>query len=376
MKKEFSMSDAKFVYSKNELGYTEVLDDFTAAEEIIIFTYNISERQTQLINAIKSAAENTEISIFTNIPSRWDKYFGGFESQYRLNARKKINVYLAKLNPDGIGEKVNVFFNFENHGKIVMTNNIVYIGSSNYSEESSNNIEFGVISRDSELIKYLKDEIVNDLKAKSVDYYEYDYLPLMLETEMTLSNLYRLREELFSQIYIVSGYIESKYHFNDMNEMLNQDTIDSIRGILKLLIGNLSEIYDAVDLIIDDDDFLDMINEKYEVCIDLSNEFEEVAYDELITELACFDSSDRANDILSEEYSAEAYDEYLEGYVQKSMDFVNEQFRDLCWDCKDNLDTLIKVIDDQLANARDTIEEFNSLEYRKINEEIDNTSQY
>lgn len=221
----------------------------------------------------------------------------------------------------------------------------------------------------------MKNEIVNDLKEKSVDYYEYDYLPLMLETEMTLSNLYRLREELFSQIYVASGHIESKYHFNDMNEMLNQDTIDSISGILKLLIGNLSEIYDAVDFIIDVD-FLDMINEKYEVCIDLSNEFEEVAYDELITELACFDSSDRANDILSEEYSAEAYDEYLEGYVQKSMDVVNEQFRDLCWDCKDNLDTLIKVIDDQLANARDTIEEFNSLEYRKINEEIDNTSQF
>lgn len=194
---------------------------------------------------------------------------------------------------------------------------------------------------------------------------------------MTLSNLYRLREELFSQIYVAGGHVELNYHFNDTNEMLNQDTIDSIRSILKLLIENLSEIYDAVDLIIDeDDDFLDMINEKYEVCIDLSSEFEEIAYDELITELACFDSSDRANDILSEEYSAEAYNEYLEEYVQKSMDAVNEQFRDLCWDCKENLDALIKVIDDQLANARDTIEEFNSLEYRKINEEIDNTSQY
>lgn len=183
MKKEFSMSDAKFVYSKNELGYAEVLDDFITAEEIIIVTYNISEKQTQLINALKSAAENTEISIFTNIPSRWDKYFGGFESQYRLNARKKINVYLAKLNPEGIGEKVNVFFNFENHGKIVMTNNLVYIGSSNYSEESGNNIEFGVISRDTGLIKHLKDEIVNELKETSVDYYEYDYLPLILETK-------------------------------------------------------------------------------------------------------------------------------------------------------------------------------------------------
>lgn len=39
MKKEFLMSDAKFIYSKNELGYKEVLEDFNTAEEIIIVTY-------------------------------------------------------------------------------------------------------------------------------------------------------------------------------------------------------------------------------------------------------------------------------------------------------------------------------------------------
>ncbi|MBU3196518.1 6-phosphogluconolactonase [Clostridium algidicarnis] len=376
MKKEFLMSDAKFIYSKNELGYKEVLEDFKTAEEIIIVTYNISEKQTQLIDALRGAAEETEISIFTNIPSRWDTYYGGFESQYRLNARKKINVYLAKLKPDGIGERVNVFFNFDNHGKIVMTNNVVYVGSSNYSEESGKNIEFGIISTDKDFITYLKDDIVNELKETAVKYYDYDYLPLILEVELNLSNLYRLREELFGQVYVSHERIESKYYFNDTNEMLSQVTIDSIRELLKILKDNLSAIYDAADSIVDDEYILDIMNEKYEVSIDLYTEFEEIAYDEFITELANFDSGTRANDILSEEYSAQAYDEYLEGYIQKSMDTVNEEFKELCWECKDSLDILIRVIDDQLANVRDAIEEFKSLEYRKICGEIDNTKQY
>lgn len=44
MKKEYITSNAKFVYSKNELGYQEVLDEFKAASEITIITYNISEK--------------------------------------------------------------------------------------------------------------------------------------------------------------------------------------------------------------------------------------------------------------------------------------------------------------------------------------------
>lgn len=42
LKKEYMLSEAKFIYSKNELGYQEVLDDFNNADEIIIVTYNIS----------------------------------------------------------------------------------------------------------------------------------------------------------------------------------------------------------------------------------------------------------------------------------------------------------------------------------------------
>lgn len=54
MKKEYMLSDAKFIYSKNELGYQEVLDDFKNAEEILIVTYNISEKQSFLIQKLNN----------------------------------------------------------------------------------------------------------------------------------------------------------------------------------------------------------------------------------------------------------------------------------------------------------------------------------
>lgn len=75
MKKEYYLSDAKFIYSKDELGYQEVLDDFKNAEEIIIVTFNISEKQSLLIQKLAETSSDTEISIFTNIPSRWDTYY-------------------------------------------------------------------------------------------------------------------------------------------------------------------------------------------------------------------------------------------------------------------------------------------------------------
>ena len=65
MKKEYILSDSKFVYSKNELGYQEVLDDFKNAEKITVVTYNISEKQSLLIQKLSETSSDTEISIFT-----------------------------------------------------------------------------------------------------------------------------------------------------------------------------------------------------------------------------------------------------------------------------------------------------------------------
>ncbi|GEM_PF-285439 len=371
LKKEYMLSEAKFIYSKNELGYQEVLDDFNNAEEIIIVTYNISEKQSLLIQKLTDAPSETKISIFTNIPSRWDTYYG---DAYKNAARKKINVYLTKLKPDSIGEKVSVFFNFENHGKIIMTNNVVYVGSSNYSEESKNNIEFGIISRDQEYVRFLKEEITKELEELSTPYYEYDYLPLLLEVKMHLSNLFALKGELFDQAYSYYDHLDGKgYFYNDTEERLSQITINNIIAELGTCSGLFSTIYDVADQLTDEEDTLDEINECYENMMSLERKFEYMSCNEEVHELAHFDSSERANQIIQEEYSAEAYDEYLEGYIQKAMDTVFEEFQDLCQESKDSLDAMINIIDLFLSSSKKALDVFEGLEFRKINEDIDNT---
>jgi hypothetical protein len=65
LKKEFPTSNARFVYSKNELGYQEVLDRFESANEITIITFNISEKKKSLISALKKVGENCIINVIT-----------------------------------------------------------------------------------------------------------------------------------------------------------------------------------------------------------------------------------------------------------------------------------------------------------------------
>jgi hypothetical protein len=371
MKKEFVLTDAKFIYSKNELGYQEVIDDFGNAEEIIIITYNISEKHSQLIQKLADTPSETKVSIFTNIPSRWDTYYG---EKFRNVAKKKIGVYLSKLRPDSIAEKAKVFFNFDNHGKIIMTNNIVYVGSANYSEESKNNIEFGIISRDKDYITFLREEITSDLEKLSTPYFEYDYLSLILEVKMHLSNLFALKEELFDQVYSYHDDLDGQgYYYNDTEERLNRVTIENIIAELDLCAGLVGTIYDITRELSEDIIVLDELNEYYENLRNLENKFEDATCNEEIYELASFDSSERANQIIQEEYGLVAYDEYLEDYIQKSMDIAHAEFQELCGDAKDSLEDMLRIVDEFLESSKSALEVFEGLEYRKINENIDNT---
>lgn len=198
MKKEFALQQAKFIYSNKELGYQEVLDEFPNAKHIAIITYNISEKQHRLLDQLKAVPEDATITIITNIPNRWDVYYG---EHYRSLAKKKIQVYMSKLNPNLFGENASVFFDFDNHGKIVMTDTVVYVGSSNYSEESANNSEFGFISRDKGFIEFLENEILPTIKSDAVPYYEYDYTSLALEANMVLAAIFNLLNQLHEETY-------------------------------------------------------------------------------------------------------------------------------------------------------------------------------
>ena len=102
MIKSTRIENAKFVMSKDELTYAEVIEDFKNASEIHILTYNISRDKSNLLEELKKCDEDTEICIVSNIPGRWEKYFGEW---YKSKARKNISLYKSRLSPEKIAEK-------------------------------------------------------------------------------------------------------------------------------------------------------------------------------------------------------------------------------------------------------------------------------
>lgn len=55
------------------------------------------------------------------------------------------------------------------------------------------------------------------------------------------------------------------------------------------------------------------------------------------------------------------------------MDSAHEEFQDLCQEAKGSLDDILKIIDDYLDLSKKSLDEFEELDFRKVNDDIDNT---
>ncbi len=372
MKKEFKTKDAKFVYSKKELGYQEVLDRFEEAYEITIVTYNISERQIDLINALKRVGDYCLINVITNIPSRWENYYGDTFSE---KAKQKINLYMTKLNPEKLGLNSVVFFDFSNHGKIIMTDSIAYVGSANYSEESSNNTEFGFIIEDKEFLEFIRKELLPDLKSTAIPYYEYDYTSLLLEANVALSAVFNIKNELYETFYRLHDGMGEKWYYDvEYASTLTEFTLNKIMDITREACKVANDIYDAIDVISkSDDDEMIAINDLYEDLLDLSSRIEEIRGFDSLIELSEFDSNEYINKALEQDHSLEAYEENL----QKCIDSALEEAQGIVWElthkAKDDADELIKELQKYCDKYAVYIENLRKRKIKRVNTSIDNT---
>ncbi len=190
------------VLTEGEYGFNEVLEDYKNATFINIVTYNIrSFDDSVLIRALREVESTVPINIVLNIPARQDQYvdrYGKFSESLARKAAMQIRYYLRTLEREKFGD-LNVFFNFSNHAKLVMTNNIAYIGSQNYSDASSENFELGVIIRDFNAIRQIDSVIFNLIKERSIRYQTSKYIVLSETTaEVMYDVLGKLRESIFS----------------------------------------------------------------------------------------------------------------------------------------------------------------------------------
>lgn len=306
--------DYELVQSKDECCYQDVLDDFYNANEIYIMTFNISTRDDQLIRLLDDVDKETEIYLITNIPNRFDKYLGRNNGEYtKSRARKNISYYLTELDPGSRENNFNVFFNFDNHSKIIMTENIAFVGSANYSSESSNNYEIGFITRDANVISEIKAVFVQTVEDDSIRYYG---------TELT--KLEVIFMSFYMQISEKAKLIENSLfwedergnsHYNSTSAYIDWDDIEDINGIVY-------EYKDKISDLEDDELFMSLSQKINERNLDNINNLSEESGS--LYNLAMFNEQDFMDDYL-EKHLMEAYDECLDEYAQNASDFAQDE---------------------------------------------------
>lgn len=116
---------------------------------------------------------------------------------------------------------LNVYFNFDNHAKLIMTDKIAYIGSQNFSDASQKNFELGFLVNDSLSIHHINNHIFEEIKSKSILYATSEYAEIMKYiADIMRDTLQSIRQDIFSLVgdepYIpeIEVFDVQKAHFN------------------------------------------------------------------------------------------------------------------------------------------------------------------
>lgn len=377
--KSILINDSRAVFGKKEYTYQCVLDDFKNAKFIGIMTFNISPKEdSHLLKSLRDACKNgTNAVIITNIPKRFPSYFS---PKYAIAAKDMIDLYKRQLNPQNYGMRLSPYFTFHNHAKVIMTDNIVYLGSSNFSDESCGNIECGTISTDKELIKYLKDSLFPDVRNKSVPYYKYNFAVAIANLESLIPACKTAKQNLFDAAF--EPWADYDTNFEEIWIYRTNDsgvTVKFLREFIEFF-SQFDDALNVIDDIIDEywefDELPDQVEvlkglfEGYKSTFDSFNDTISSLFEDL-EEMAQYDVSDEACRKITSDYGMEAYDEKLEYYAEKAMSEAAEEYEELIKeseqtvrDALDNLDSMIRYFEQLNTSLHELLE---------VNSKIDNT---
>ncbi|MEQ7049904.1 phospholipase D-like domain-containing protein [Paenibacillaceae sp. P-4] len=363
----------KFVSSKDEYGFKSVVEDFKNAKKIRIVTFNISsKKEDPLLQAIKSLNIDTNIEIITNIPSRAESYYNGEKGRkWRSTASTNINTYLAKLNPDTFNGPIVPFFNFNNHSKIIGTENIVYIGSANYSVESKNNYEAGILIEDKQFIKKLYEIFFEYLKENSVPYFNDNYNQLRLFIISILTRLVNHYENFMDSFFYIRKNEEAIF-INDETKFSQNDLFVMLHDLQELTdIQGLIENIDSVE-----DEVSSALEQMYDILdnMPINDTVDLLAIDGPIYDYITFDIQQKTNDIFESEYSAMADDgEKLEYYLDISSDNASDILSDICNDAEIDIYYVKRNLEDIIQSLKYVDIIIKEISKHTVNPIIDNT---
>ncbi|MDL0420940.1 hypothetical protein P5F75_15190 [Caldifermentibacillus hisashii] len=178
------------VLSQGGYGFQSVIDDFEKASYINIVTYSIRPfEDSELLSIIKKIPYSVPVNIVLNIPKK---------SYNSSDASKQVYWYLRTIERQKFND-LNVYFNFSNHAKLIMTNNKAYIGSQNFSDASSDKVELGIIVKGASDVERINKEIFETIRSNSIRYATSDYVIKMEEIQGIMDGvLENLRYDIFT----------------------------------------------------------------------------------------------------------------------------------------------------------------------------------
>jgi hypothetical protein len=330
------------VLTQGVCGYEDVLNDFENAKHIRIVTYNISKQLETRLNKLRQLNQNSDIKIITNIPGRFEQYYGAAKDR----ANKTIVDYMKKLSPSNFTTDSSSFFNFNNHSKIFATENIAYIGSANFSEESDNNFECGVLFTDKTIVSKLINELVSSIENDSILFLGKKHEELLI-----------LIQNVFSQLTIT---------YNTYKRLVSNEYLTAKNGEFyydpKIDKFNLSHIEDLLSAVFQLEDF--HFSEQFQQMIKTSEikyDFQRinriidiVSSESSIFDFASFDFSKTVDDYMSEN-SIEIVEDTLEGFSQNSIQNASDTKEDLIGLCETEFIDLFELVEEELESLKEII---------------------
>ncbi|MBW7571849.1 phospholipase D-like domain-containing protein [Caproiciproducens faecalis] len=368
---ELSFNGGRFVSLDGDLNYREVLKDFPTAKVIRIITYNISKNQRYdaLLDSLKNV--EADVQMITNVPSRMTEYYNTDAGRrMRSTARQNIQIYISKLNPDNFPGKFTPLFNVQNHAKLIGTENILYIGSANYSNESKDNIEAGVLIEDKDFIQELYTEFFDRVRKDSLSYFDENFSSFQLFILSLYAKFQHHHRKMLEDLY--TDYMRTKMVVADSVFMDVSDLEALYRDLDELdsVCGAADDTYDEEDEEYNDD--LEQLKERFDR-LDIEWLKETISEGGTLYRLVAFNTEDEANDIMEREYASEAYDEKLGTYVEKAMDNAAEIYSSLHDAFSEESEGFLSEIEKILSALEAAIRFTNRWKAAKVNPEIDNT---
>lgn len=361
MRREIRINDdVKLVMTKDEFGYSEVLETLDKAKFVRIVTYNISKESADLINKLEEFPENKDVIIVTNIPGRFKRYTSSYA---REKAKKTIDNYIERLNPDNYDANIKTFFNFGNHSKIIMTDTLAYIGSANFSDESRYNNECGVLIKDKRTIDEINSVFIQMQMDESVPYYSSDYMKVFV----MLTNLLT-QAEIYYKDYYWSFFGDSGHPHHGRGDEYKAFNA-SLSPILVENIESLSYEVEEAILQLNNDEIYPNIFEELDlsICEEMRNWFG------VNSELEVFSRFDVQYKIeeLFDQYQSNGDPELIDDYAQMASDDASE----MNWNLSDEIYQIalegmevLKRLNELLVNLLEELED-----KKEVNKVVDNT---